>query len=166
MDSPTNNMTQPLLNGSLSDSVLVRKLFALAGDEILYRLVKVATHTLKADQAKAMDDALARHLARALMGENPQFSAAENWSGLPCAQSLAHCAGSFYDEVRKAEKQCDENNPRVVMVLAVTAFERALYQAIEEQFRKEDVSEKSVREAVSRVVDLYALAAIKPESKQ
>lgn len=159
-------MTQSTLTGSLSDPALVRKLFALAGDEILYRLVKVATHALESDQAKAMDDALARHLARAFMGENPQFTAAQNWSGLPCAQSIAHCAGSLYEEVKKAEKNCDENNPRVVMVLAITAFERAVYKAIQEEFQKKAVSQNSVKEAISRVVDLYSLAAIKPEAKQ
>lgn len=158
-------MTQKSLpqTGSLADPILVRQLFALAGDEILYRLVKVASHAFGADQAKAMDDALARHLARALMGENPQFTPAAKWSGEPCAKSLAHCAGSFYEKVKAEEKNPDEGNPRVVMVLAVTAFERNLYAAIEAEFQKSDVSEASVRAAVSSVVDRYALAAMKPQ---
>ena len=49
------------------------------------------------------------------------------------------------------------------MVLAVTAFERNLYATIEAEFQKSDVSEASVRAAVSGVVDRYALAAMKPQ---
>ncbi len=158
------NPSQPSADGSLprpglDDARVVRQLFEMAAEEVLYRLVAVAGGRMSADRARDMDDALAKHLARALMGENPEFAPAAGWSGLPCARSLAAADRAFYDEVL-AGVPGEPDNPRVLMVQATTVFYRAVYAAIRREFDRESVSPESVRAAMAEVVDRYALAAM------
>ncbi len=149
----------------LSDAKVVGDLFAMAGREILYRLVQVSRRVMTAEKARDMDDALARHLARALMGENPEFKSCPGWSGMPCAKSLAGVDHELYDRIKGGESQADTSNPRVVMVLAATAFYHAVYDAIAQEMRREGVTQESVEAAVDRVVQKYALAAMAPQEK-
>lgn len=145
---------------NLADPAVVRELFAMAADEVLYRVSLVARKKMAPDKARDMDDALARHLARALMGENPQFQAVPDWSGMPCARSLSAVDQAVFDSLLTAEKSADMKNPRLVMVLAMTAFVRALYQALEDAVQAADVSEETVRVAMRAQADRYALAAM------
>lgn len=148
----------------LTDPAIVRELFQMAADEVLYRLQRVASHAMKSEQAKAMDDAMARHLARALMGENPQFRGDPAWNGMPCAQALKAVAGSYYDEVLASESNPDETNPREVMVLSLSAFHQAVYVAIEDAAARADCTAQTLKDAVGEVAQRYALAAMPAQS--
>lgn len=146
----------------LADPKVVRELFSMAADEVLYRLVQVSRKVMEADKARDMDDALARHLARALMGENPEFKGVDGWSGMPCAIALSCVEPKRFAALKDAEASVDMANPRVMMVLGATAFYRAVYEAITGAVQQEGATEAGVRRAMSAVVDAYALAAMRP----
>ena len=126
----TADEKEPVENVStnLSDPHVVRGLFELAAQEVLFRLIAVSGGRMKADQARDMDEALAKHLARALMGENPQFRAVPGWSGIACARSLAAADRAFYETYFPAGTP-EPDNPRALMVQATTVFYRAVYAA-------------------------------------
>ena len=145
---------------SLADPAVVRELFDLAAQEIMFRLVKVSAGGMTSERARDMDDALARHLARALMGENPEFLHVVGWHGAPCAKALAEVDPAFYDTVWAGEAADNHDNPLERMVRATTVFYRAVYEAIKTSVVKPDATQQSVRAAVSEVVDKYALAAM------
>ena len=111
---------------SMADARVVRELFELAADEVLFRLVSVSSGKMTAERARDMDDALAKHLARALMGENPQFAPAPGWSGELCARSLATVDPALFAEVFAGEAGRAPDNPRVLMVQAASVFYRAI----------------------------------------
>ena len=117
----TADEKEPVENVStnLSDPHVVRGLFELAAQEVLFRLIAVSGGRMKADQARDMDEALAKHLARALMGENPQFRAVPGWSGIACARSLAAADRAFYETYFPAGTP-EPDNPRALMVQATT----------------------------------------------
>lgn len=145
---------------SLARLEVVRELFASAADEVLWRLHEVSARRLPGDRARLMDEALAKHLARALMGENPNFAPAPGFSGLTCARSLAQVdaalmAGLF-------ENAPADDNPRVLMVRAVTVFFHAVYREIAREMKRDDVTEDSVRQALARLAGRWALAAVPP----
>ncbi len=149
---------------SLSDAGVVHELFELAGEEVLFRLIAVSSGKIKSDRAQEMDLALAKHLARALMGENPEFTPVPGFSGLPCAQALTMVEPQRYAELWKSEPDQNPDNPRVVMVRATTTFYQAVYAAIREEIVKDDVTQDSVKAAIARVVDRWALAATPSQS--
>ena len=59
----------------LDENVLEQLLVGCIWD-VLRRMHRVATKAITPDQATEEDDAIARHLARTLMGENPGFTSA------------------------------------------------------------------------------------------
>lgn len=148
-------MTKP----SMADAHVVHELFDLAAQEVLYRLIAVSTGKMTSDRARDMDDALAKHLARALMGENPEFEAAGGFSGLPCAQALVSVDRDLYDDLWKNEPQQNPDNPRILMVRCTTVFYRSIYCAIRQAMTQENVTQETVKAAVACIVDRWALAA-------
>lgn len=144
----------------LADPSVVRDLFEMAAQEVLFRLVSVSTGKMTHERAHDMDEALAKHLARALMGENPDFVPVAGWHGLPCAQSLEAVDRQLYASLWPEGKPEDLANPRVRMVRATTTFYRALYKSISAQMRRDDVTREAVLEAMREVTDRYALAAL------
>lgn len=157
----TADEKEPVENVStnLSDPHVVRGLFELAAQEVLFRLIAVSGGRMKADQARDMGEALAKHLARALMGENPQFRAVPGWSGIACARSLAAADRAFYETYFPAGTP-EPDNPRALMVQATTVFYRAVYAAIRTEIVKDGATQESVRAAMAQVVERYALAAM------
>lgn len=144
---------------SMADPKVVRGLFEMAAEEVLFRLASVSSGKMTADRAGDMDDALAKHLARALMGENPEFAPAHNWSGWPCARSLASVDEEFFSQLFGADLS-EPDNPRILMVQAATVFYRAIYRVIRREIVLEGATQQSVRRAMAQVVDKYALAAM------
>ena len=144
---------------SMADPKVVRELFEMAAEEVLFRLVSVSSGKMTADRARDMDDALAKHLARALMGENPEFAPARGWSGWPCARSLAVVDEHSFSQLFGADN-AQLDNPRVLMVQAATVFYRAIYSVIRQEIVLEGATQQSVRKAMAQVVDKYALAAM------
>ena len=157
-----NVMQEDKVVHDLADPKVVRELFSMAASEVLYRLVQVSRKVMEADKARDMDDALARHLARALMGENPEFKCVDGWSGMPCAIALSTVEPKRFAALKEAEGGVDIANPRVMMVLGATAFYRAVYDAITEAVQQAGATQASVNRAMSAVVDAYALAAMQP----
>lgn len=148
-------MTKP----SMRQADVVHELFDLAAQEVLYRLIAVSSGKMKSDRARDMDDALAKHLARALMGENPEFEPAVGFSGLPCAEALKAVEPELYETLWKDDPDQNPDNPRILMVRCTTVFYRAVYQAISREMAKDNVTQDSVRAAIQAVVDRWALAA-------
>ena len=144
----------------LCDPVVVRELFSMAGTEILFRVVQVARQVMKADKARDMDDALARHLARALMGENPQFRSVPGWSGMPCALSIAAVEPEMFARIKDAEEHADLSNPRFVMVAATSAFTRKVCELISTEVQKPTATQQSVQAAIDDLAGRFALAAL------
>ncbi len=151
---------QPEQVHDLADAAVVRELFAMAGTEILFRVVQVARHVMTADKARDMDDALARHLARALMGENPQFRSVPGWSGMPCAVSLAAVDPKMFAAIKDAEEHADMGNPRFVMVAATSVFTRKVCDLIRTEVQKPQASQQTVQAAVQDLADRFSLAAL------
>ena len=143
----------------MADAHVVHELFDLAAQEVLYRLIAVSTGKMKSDRARDMDDALAKHLARALMGENPEFEPASGFSGLPCAHALLSVDRNLYDDLWKNDPEQNPDNPRILMVRCTTVFYRSVYRAIREAMDQEGVTQETVKTAIARVVDRWALAA-------
>lgn len=144
----------------LGDVTVVRDLLRMAGQEVLYRVVQVSRRIMQADKARDMDDALARHIARALMGENPEFKGVAGWNGMPCAQAFAAVNPELFAEVKSGEQTVDTTNPRVLMVLAATAFYKDLYRTIEKSVEKEGATPETVKAEIDSVADRYALAVV------
>ena len=144
----------------LADPAVVRELFSMAGTEIVFRVAQVARQVMKADKARDMDDALARHLARALMGENPQFRAVSDWSGMPCALSLAAVEPEMFAKIKDAEEHADMSNPRFVMVAATSAFTRKVCELIFREVQKQGATQSSVQAAVNDLAERFDLAAL------
>lgn len=144
----------------LADPAVVRELFSMAGTEITFRVAQVARQVMKADKARDMDDALARHLARALMGENPQFRAVPGWSGMPCALSLAAVEPEMFARIKDAEEHADMSNPRFVMVAATSAFTRKVCDLIFQEVQRPGATQSSVQSAVNNLAGRFALAAL------
>ncbi|MCF0254656.1 MAG: hypothetical protein HUK26_10025 [Duodenibacillus sp.] len=164
----------------LADPAVVRELFAMAGMEMTFRLGRVAARKMTADQAADMDGALARHLARALMGENPEFAPAEGFSGEPCARSLASVHPALYKELCRAAACAraraegkpepvigapEPENPRERMVIAVRAFMQDVHAALRCAFAAGGATRESAEAAVAEVAGRYALAASAPASR-
>lgn len=143
----------------MTDARVVHELFDLAAQEVLYRLIAVSMGKMKSDRARDMDDALAKHLARALMGENPEFAPAPGFSGLPCAKALQALEPEMYADLWKAEADQNPDNPRILMVRCTTVFYRAVYNAIREAAYREGVTQESIKASIGKVVDRWALAA-------
>lgn len=162
VDVQAQEAEAPKVVHDLAEPAVVRELFAMAASEVLYRLVQVSRKVMTAEKARDMDDALARHLARALMGENPEFKGVDGWSGMPCAIALSCVEPKRFAALKEAEGSADIANPRVMMVLGATAFYRAVYDAITEAVSREGATQETVQRAMSCVVDAYALAAMQP----
>ena len=73
----------------LDENVLEQLLVGCIWD-VLRRMHRVATKAITPDQATEEDDAIARHLARTLMGENPGFT-----SALPLVPRSSRSCASF-----------------------------------------------------------------------
>ena len=144
----------------LADPGVVRELFSMASTEIMFRVAQVARQVMKGDKARDMDDALARHLARALMGENPQFRAVPGWSGMPCALSLASVEPKMFAKIKDAEEHADMSNPRFVMVAATSAFTREVCDLSRQEVQKQGATQASVQAAVNGLAERFALAAL------
>ena len=77
----------------LDENVLEQLLVGCIWD-VLRRMHRVATKAITPDQATEEDDAIARHLARTLMGENPGFTSALPLVGPALVEELCELAGS------------------------------------------------------------------------
>ena len=83
----------------LDENVLEQLLVGCIWD-VLRRMHRVATKAITPDQATEEDDAIARHLARTLMGENPGFTSALPLVGPALVEELRKLPD--YDDAREA----------------------------------------------------------------
>ncbi len=141
---------------NIGDPGLVCELFEMAADEILYWVAKIVSNGMHANCAREMDEALAKRLARALMGENSDFAPAVGWSGIKCAESLRE----VFDRIWGKEPEADPANPRILMVRAAMTYIEALYVIIKSEINKEGTTRESVRQVLLKTAGVWALAAV------
>ena len=82
----------------LDENVLEQLLVGCIWD-VLRRMHRVATKAITPDQATEEDDAIARHLARTLMGENPGFTSALPLVGPALVEELRKLPDYAEDEL-------------------------------------------------------------------
>lgn len=88
----------------LDENVLEQLLVGCIWD-VLRRMHRVATKAITPDQATEEDDAIARHLARTLMGENPGFTSALPLVGPALVEELRKLPDYAEDELPE-DRQC------------------------------------------------------------
>ncbi len=108
----------------LTEDVLEQLLLGCYWD-IVRRMREVSLGKMTADEASEADDALARHLARSLMGENPGFVMKIPFMGETLIEIVkGHCPEQFTDD---ALAGIETANPRAMMVYVCRLFVRDCY---------------------------------------
>ncbi len=137
----------------LDESVLEQLLVGCIWD-VLRRMHRVASKALTPDQATEEDDAIARHLARTLMGENPGFTV-----------SLPLVGPSLVDELRKLPEYADDKlpeeidgaNPRAVMVYVCRTFLHGIYDMVRDLSKANEMTPEKLSETVNATAAQWTL---------
>ena len=109
--------------------------------DILKRMRQVSMGEMTSEHATEYDDAMARHLARSLMGENDGFEMRIPYVGTALAEMLQTEHAAYYGR-DALPKEIDRDNPRSVLVFVCRDFVRSVYTMLQEVGRREDLTAK------------------------
>lgn len=136
----------------LDETVLEQLLVGCIWD-VLRRMHRVATKAITPDQATEEDDAIARHLARTLMGENPGFTSALPLVGPALVEELRKLPDYAEDEL---PEEIDSANPRAVMVYVPT-FLHGIYDMVRTLTKADEMTPEKLSETVNSTAALWTL---------
>ena len=132
----------------LDENVLEQLLVGCIWD-VLRRMHRVATKAITPDQATEEDDAIARHLARTLMGENPGFT-----SALPLV------GPALVEELRKLPDYVEDELPEEVdsvMVYVCRTFLHCIYDMVRTLTKADEMTPEKLSETVNSTAALWTL---------
>ena len=129
----------------LDENVLEQLLVGCIWD-VLRRMHRVATKAITPDQATEEDDAIARHLARTLRGENPGFT-----SALPLV------GPALVEELDELPEEIDSANPRAVMVYVCRTFLHGIYDMVRTLTKADEMTPEKLSETVNSTAALWTL---------
>ena len=109
--------------------------------DILKRMRQVSMGEMTSEHATEYDDAMARHLARSLMGENDGFEMRIPYVGTALVEMLQTEHAAYYGR-DALPKEIDRDNPRSVLVFVCRDFVRSVYTMLQEVGRREDLTAK------------------------
>ncbi len=115
--------------------------------DVLRRMRRVSVHELTPDQATEEDDAVARHLARTLMGENPGFTMALPLCGPALIDHLRATVPAYADD--QLPEDIDHANPRAVAVFICRDFLHAIYNMVRDLGKQPDMTRAMLDQAVN-----------------
>ena len=126
----------------LDENVLEQLLVGCIWD-VLRRMHRVATKAITPDQATEEDDAIARHLARTLMGENPGFT-----SALPLV------GPALVEELRKLPDYVEDELPEEV---DSRTFLHGIYDMVRTLTKADEMTPEKLSETVNSTAALWTL---------
>ena len=115
---------------------------------------RVATKAITPDQATEEDDAIARHLARTLMGENPGFTSALPLVGPALVEELRKLPDYAEDEL---PEEIDSANPRAAMVYVCRTFLHGIYDMVRTLTKADEMTPEKLSETVNSTAALWTL---------
>lgn len=139
---------------TLDEAVLEQLLTGCIWD-VLRRMHRVAMKELTPDQATEEDDAVARHLARTLMGENPGFTMAIPLCGPALVDKLRATVPDYADD--RLPEDIDRANPRAVAVYVCRDFLHAIYDMVRGIGHRADMSRAVIDESVRATAAFWTL---------
>lgn len=122
--------------------------------DVLRRMRRVSMHELTPDQATEEDDAVARHLARTLMGENPGFTMALPMCGPTLIDHLRVTVPAYADE--QLPDDIDRANPRAVAVYVCRDFLRAIYNMVRDLSQHPEMTRAMLDQGVNATAAFWA----------
>lgn len=137
----------------LDEAVLEQLLVGCIWD-VLRRMHRVSNKAITPDQATEEDDAIARHLARTLMGENPGFTSALPLIGPALVDDLRRLPD--YSE-EKLPEEIDAANPRAVMVYICRTFLHGIYDMVRTLTKDDEMTPEKLSETVSATAAFWTL---------
>ncbi len=137
----------------LDEAVLEQLLVGCIWD-VLRRMHRVANKAITPDQATEEDDAIARHLARTLMGENPGFTSALPLVGPALVEDLRRLPDYGED---KLPEEIDAANPRAVMVYVCRTFLHGIYDMVRTLTKDDEMTPEKLSETVTATAAFWTL---------
>lgn len=122
--------------------------------DVLRRMRRVSMHELTPDQATEEDDAVARHLARTLMGENPGFTMALPMCGPTLIDHLRATVPAYAAE--QLPDDIDRANPRAVAVYVCRDFLRAIYNMVRDLSQHPEMTRAMLDQGVNATAAFWA----------
>lgn len=132
--------------------------------DILKRMREVAIKELTADQAADLDDALARHLARTLMNENPHLAMRLPYHGLALIEMFKASEPERFTQ--DALTGVEQSNPCAMMIFIGREFVRECYFAITAAGSRDDCTAETIRDAGAALCALWCRRLTQPGAEK
>lgn len=132
--------------------------------DILKRMRQVALKELTVDQAADLDDAIARHLARTLMGENLHFRMRLPYQAMPLVDMVRAKEPKLF--APDALAGVDQANPRAMMIYLCREFVKECYFAITAVGSRENFTAEMVRDEGLALCALWCRRLCQPGTEQ